>query len=143
MAAWAAPGAVCCWPPRRGPWPSQVLTSTFCTQSCAGSASRARLAHAEWLAAQAAEAGLRWGADQVLLTPRQRGVAALISAGLTHAEIAHQLVLDTSTVATHVAHILHWLGFRIRMPRPGAAQRWSAAGAHSGSGRPRRLSQSR
>ena len=73
-----------------------------------------RLAHAQWLAAQAAEQGLREGADQVALTARQLEVAALIRAGLTNAQIAQQLVLDPGTVANHVASILSRLGFRSR-----------------------------
>ena len=73
-----------------------------------------RLAQAEMLAAQAAEHGLRLGADEPALTARQRDVAGLVRQGLTNTEIAEQLVLEPGTVANHVAAILDRLGFRSR-----------------------------
>ena len=73
-----------------------------------------RLAQAEMLAAQAAEHGLRLGAGNSELTPRQRDVAGLVRRGLTNMEIAEQLVLEPGTVANHVASILDRLGFRSR-----------------------------
>jgi DNA-binding CsgD family transcriptional regulator len=45
------------------------------------------------------------------LTPRQREVAALITAGLTNEQIAHRLVITPGTVANHVEGILRRLKF--------------------------------
>ena len=45
-----------------------------------------------------------------LLTPRQREIAALITLGLSNAEIARQLVITQGTVANHIAAILEKLG---------------------------------
>jgi DNA-binding CsgD family transcriptional regulator len=73
-----------------------------------------RLAQTEMLAAQAAEHGLRVGADESELTARQRDVAGLVRQGLTNMQIAQQLVLEPGTVANHVAAILERLGFRSR-----------------------------
>ncbi len=73
-----------------------------------------RLAHAEALAARAAEEGLRRGAGELRLTRRQTEVAGLVRQGLTNAEIAEQLVVEPGTVANHVAEILSRLGFRSR-----------------------------
>jgi DNA-binding CsgD family transcriptional regulator len=75
-----------------------------------------RAAHIERLASEVAEASLRVAAENLIatLTPRQREIAALISSGLTNAEIAQQLVLTPGTVANHVEHILDRLGFRSR-----------------------------
>ena len=70
-----------------------------------------RLVQAEMLAAQAAEHGLRLGAGDSGLTPRQRDVAGLVRQGLTNMEIAERLVLEPGTVANHVAAILDRLGF--------------------------------
>ena len=73
-----------------------------------------RLAQTEMLAAQAAEHGLRLGAGDAELTPRQRDVAGLVRQGLTNMEIAERLVLEPGTVANHVGAILERLGFRSR-----------------------------
>ena len=75
-----------------------------------------RLALAEHLAREAAEAAYRAGVEHTLtlLTPRQRQVAALIARGLTNAEIAEQLVLTEGTVANHIEHILRRLGYTSR-----------------------------
>ncbi len=45
-----------------------------------------------------------------LLTPRQREIAALITLGLSNAEIARRLVITQGTVANHIATILEKLG---------------------------------
>jgi len=73
-----------------------------------------RLAHAEYLAAQAAEQGIREGANQLRLTARQIEVAALVRLGLSNTEIAERLVLEPGTVANHINGILRRLGFRSR-----------------------------
>jgi DNA-binding CsgD family transcriptional regulator len=75
-----------------------------------------RAAHVELLARQAAEAGYRAAAEQLVdvLTPRQREIAALIAKGYTNAEIARELVLVPGTVANHIDQILARLGFRNR-----------------------------
>jgi len=48
------------------------------------------------------------------LTPREREVAELLSAGLTNREIADRLMVAPRTVDTHVGHILAKLGFTSR-----------------------------
>jgi DNA-binding CsgD family transcriptional regulator len=75
-----------------------------------------RAAHVELLTRQAAEAGYRAAAEQLVasLTPRQREIAGLIARGYTNAEIAQELVLVPGTVANHVDQILARLGFRNR-----------------------------
>ena len=75
----------------------------------------ARLVQAEMLVAKAAKDGLWRGAHEALeLTSRQRDVAGLVRQGLTNMEIAERLVLESGTVANHVAAILDRLGFRSR-----------------------------
>ena len=48
------------------------------------------------------------------LTPREREVAELLSAGLTNRQIADRLMVTARTVDTHVGHILAKLGFTSR-----------------------------
>lgn len=48
------------------------------------------------------------------LTPREREVMALLAEGLSHPEIAEQLVVTPGTVAKHIEHILVKLGVHSR-----------------------------
>jgi len=48
------------------------------------------------------------------LSPREAQVLALIAAGLSNTDIAHELVLSSATVKTHVNHILAKTGARDR-----------------------------
>jgi DNA-binding NarL/FixJ family response regulator len=48
------------------------------------------------------------------LTPREREVATCLARGLTNAQIAHELIIATSTVERHVANMLIKLNMQSR-----------------------------
>lgn len=63
----------------------------------------------------AAQAGSQDDPRLQQLTDRERGVLELIAQGYSNQEIAKQLFLSTTTVKTHVGHILAKLGVRDRV----------------------------
>ena len=58
------------------------------------------------------------------LTPREREVLALVAQGLSNAEIAEALILERSTIKSHVQRILAKLGARNRVEVVIVAYEW-------------------
>ena len=58
------------------------------------------------------------------LTPREQHVAALVCLGYTNKGIAKKLVVATSTVKTHVRHILRKFGLNGKLELKGVLREW-------------------
>jgi|ERR1700677_87893 DNA-binding CsgD family transcriptional regulator len=74
------------------------------------------------------------GAERTTLTPREREVAELLSAGASYAQVALELSISQATVATHCKHIYRKLGIKGRyaLRTPRAPEPW---GRHPGPSR--------
>jgi predicted ATPase/DNA-binding CsgD family transcriptional regulator len=75
-----------------------------------------------------AGAGAGPAAGTGALTRREQEVAALVTRGLSNAQVAATLVISARTVETHVQHIMDKLGFRARAQ----IAAWSAGQADTG-----------
>jgi len=69
--------------------------------------------------------------DTLVLTAREREVAALIARGYSNRDIANELVIADGTAANHVQHILDKLGFDTRAQIAAWAAEHHLAGAAS------------
>ena len=58
------------------------------------------------------------------LTPREQQVAALVCLGYTNHEIAHRLVISTSTVKSHVRNILQKFRLNGKLELKGVLRDW-------------------
>jgi DNA-binding NarL/FixJ family response regulator len=63
------------------------------------------------------------------LTPREQEVLQLLSSGLTQQQIAKQLVISPSTVASHIEHVLEKLGVHSRAQAVALALRSGIVGS--------------
>ena len=61
------------------------------------------------------------------LTPRERGILALLGRGMMNREIANKTGLSEKTVASHVSSLIAKLGVRGRVEAALMARRWGAA----------------
>ena len=62
------------------------------------------------------------------LTPREQDVAALVCLGYTNQEIAQKLVIATSTVKTHVRHVLRKFQLHGKLELKGVLRGWDFSG---------------
>jgi two-component system nitrate/nitrite response regulator NarL len=69
------------------------------------------------------------GALRTKLTRREQEVLQLLASGLTQPEIATELVISSSTVASHIEHILEKLGVHSRAQAVALALRSGLVGA--------------
>jgi DNA-binding NarL/FixJ family response regulator len=69
------------------------------------------------------------GALRSTLTRREQEVLQLLASGLTQPEIARELVVSSSTVASHIEHILDKLGVHSRAQAVALAHRSGLVGA--------------
>lgn len=76
---------------------------------------------------QRAVPGRSNGRGPATLSTRQREVALLVTAGLMNREIGQALRIGERTVETHIAAIMHKLGFR----RRAQIAAWLSAFTHS------------
>jgi DNA-binding CsgD family transcriptional regulator len=92
---------------------SRLDEATFEEAWAAGRTLRLEQAIDDALSDEPADKGIH-GADGCDLTPREREVAVLVTAGLTNRQIGARLFITEGTARLHVKHILQKLGFTSR-----------------------------
>lgn len=92
--------------------PPQPLVAAVCTVH-AGDALLTQASTRRLIERFARPAGQVTALD--VLTPREQDVLRLLARGLTNAEIAQHLVVEPSTIKSHVASVLQKLGLRDRV----------------------------